>query len=988
MKKVDPRGIWMSTILFVGAFSLHPTSIAMAENEIEEVVVTGSYIKRSRFDSASPLHVIDAVEIEAAATPSLGEILANQTFNYGSDVFSNNYTARFQEGNATSANLRGLGPNATLQLFDGKRVLNSNLNNFVPQIAIQRIDILKDGASALYGSDAVAGVVNIIPKKNFVGTQVSFFGTADSEGDQDEQVYSALFGSETEQGHITFAIEFRERSALGQLDRQEFLREGFSRSGTGNPGSFLVPDRDASGAVIGSSQQRDPGCGVAASPGGTDTSLLRNNISGTPQGNTCRFQFGEFFNFVNPVDQLSLWGNYQYAFSDQLQFEADFTFSRQETEDRGSPSNPGGRIGELPTIQGEFPGNPFRAMADSNGDGILEPIFALDADGNGVADRDSTGVVLLAADPFNSAQGVAFNEDVDVAALRLFGKLGTLPTSLNGDGSNIGAGEFESISARFNSTLTYTFDSGWELMGSLIFQRVDTIVEEKNASLSSVLLGLDGRLGPNLDEYFNPFSTVGLTCVDRTCTDTGASHPNSQFVVDTIDVRDDREDDTTLKVVDIIATGDLYELPAGSLGAAFGFQFRDIEQEVELAAGANRCDQWINACGFDWEQNQIVRAYFIELAIPVFDTNAFGYAEVQLANRWSDYGSLGNSSDPKIALLWQPRDFVSLRATFSEAFIVPTLEQQFAAQTSFLQTTNDPVFGDNEGSFRTNTFSGNPGLKPETADVTNIGVTFTFLDGRLGFGLDYSEYDFDDRISLTTAPQVVAIDFANFLEMFPQADPLNPNPADSQLWAENFQDPAILRVPGAHTIVEVGTEWLNAQKNKHTAYDAFIAYNQPTAWGDFDFRIDATYVDEFEFDLGNGFSGDGAGKQNDQISEIPPIPELRVVSSINWSLGNHHAMVRVRYTDDVEFDAAGFTFAGCGPIAGIGECTIGDITYVDASYSYRFENLIGDRATSVEIGGRNIGDELPDPLFNLSGIETFLHDPRGAMYYLRLNQEI
>lgn len=985
------KGIWLSAAAFVGAVSLLPTSAARAESEIEEIIVTGSFIKRSRFDSASPLHVIDAAEIEAVATPSLGEILANQTFNYGSDVYSNNFTARFQEGNSTSANLRGLGTNATLQLFDGKRVLNSNLNNFIPQIAIQRIDILKDGAGALYGSDAVAGVVNIIPKKNFVGAEFSIFTTQDSKNDHNEQVYSALFGGETQDGdgHFAFAVEFRERTTLEQTDRKRFLRKGFSRSGTGNPGSWVVPDRDATGAITGVSQQRDPGCGVAASPGGTDTAIKGNNISGTPQGDTCRFQFGEFFNFVNPVDQLSFWTNYQYSFNDKLEFEADFTFSRQETEDRGSPSNPGGAIGALPTVLGEFPGNPFRALADSDGDGVLEPIFALDADGDGIADRDAAGVVLLPADPFDSTQGIPFNEDVDVAALRLFGKLGTLPTSLNSDGSNIGAGQFESISARFNASLTYTFDNDWEVMGSVIFHRVDTTVDEKNASLNAVLLGFDGKLGENRDEFFNPFSTVGLTCVDRICSDTGASHPNSQFLVDSIDVQDEVENDTTLKVVDIIATGTLIELPAGSLGAAFGFQFRDNEEDVKQPQGANRCDQWINTCGFDWEENQIVRAYFIELAIPLFDTDMFGYAEAQVANRWSDYGSLGNSSDVKVAFLWQPRNFITLRGSFSEAFIIPTLDQRFAASTSFLQTTNDPVFGDNEGSFRTNTFAGNPGLKPETADVTTFGVAFSFFGDRLGFGLDYSEFDFDDRISLTTAPQVIAIDFNNFLEMFPQADPLNPNPVDSKLWAENFQNPAISRVPNVHTIVEVGTEWLNAQTNKHKAYDAFITYSQPAGWaGNFDFRIDATYVDEFKFDLGNGFAGDGAGQQNDQISEIPPIPELRITATVNWNLGNHHVLLRGRFTDEVEFDAAGFTFAGCGNIPGIGECEIDSIVYVDLSYSYRFENLIGDRTTRIEIGGRNILDELPDPLFNLSGIETFINDPRGAMWYLRLNQEI
>ena len=130
-----------------------------ADDAIEEIIVTGSLIKRDNFDSASPLQVLEAAEIEAEATPALGEIIYNQTFNYGSDAFASHYSVTNPEGNRTGANFRGLGGGATLTLLDGKRVLDSNLNNLLPQIAIERIDILKDGASAIYGSDAVAGVI-------------------------------------------------------------------------------------------------------------------------------------------------------------------------------------------------------------------------------------------------------------------------------------------------------------------------------------------------------------------------------------------------------------------------------------------------------------------------------------------------------------------------------------------------------------------------------------------------------------------------------------------------------------------------------------------------------------------------------------------------------------------------------------------------------------------------------------------------------------
>ena len=131
--------------------------IAQEGSVIEEIVVTGSLIKRDSFDSSSPLTVVTQEAIEANATPNLGEVLVAQTFNYGSDFQTNTYSARGQIGSVTPANLRGLGSGATLQLLDGLRTNNAFLNNAMPQIAIERIDILKDGASAIYGTDAVAG---------------------------------------------------------------------------------------------------------------------------------------------------------------------------------------------------------------------------------------------------------------------------------------------------------------------------------------------------------------------------------------------------------------------------------------------------------------------------------------------------------------------------------------------------------------------------------------------------------------------------------------------------------------------------------------------------------------------------------------------------------------------------------------------------------------------------------------------------------------
>lgn len=959
------------------------------EDEIEEVVVTGSLIKRDNFDSSSPVQVLDDLELQAEATPSLGEILANQTFNYGSDTYALNYARNFQEGNSTSANLRGLGERATLTLLDGKRAITNNLNNFIPQIAIERIDILKDGASALYGSDAVAGVVNIIPKKKYEGAELGFFRTQDSEGDHNEQVFNMIFGGITDNGHFTFAAEYRDRTQLMQTDRPDFLNDGVSRSGTGNPGQYIVPVRDnVTGLISGKKTLADPGCGVAASPGGNgnaNAGNLRNNISGTKQGEVCRFQFGEFFNFVNPNDQLSAYSHYEYQFNDRLVYNAEVIYSRQRTEDRGSPTNPGGRINEIPTIAGEHPGNPYRAMT---ADGQL--LFAADADNDGIADRDAAGVVILAADPFDAATGIAFNEDVTVASLRLFGKLGNLPTNLDSTGANLGAGGFEAENFRLKNSLSYSLDNGWDVQLGALWSQEKVLSFQKNSDMGAILLGFEGRLGENGDRYYNPFSTSALNCVNRVCTDPGAAtnsslgdYINTQYVADQIDVNGVRVFDTTLMQLDMLATGDLFKWNGNEVAGAFGLEYRETTREETQTADERRCNNWINQCRFDWKAEQEVLAAFFELAVPLFDDDNLGLAELQLAGRYTDYASLGSSFDPKIAALWQPKDWLSIRGSYSTAFIVPSLTQLYAGATSFLQTTNDVVQGDREGTFRTNTYTGNPALSPEEADVFNVGFSLVLLDGDLNIGVDYANYDFTDRVARTTAQQVINADFDNFLAKFPQVDSANPSVADSTNWIQNFADPAIVRGPGpSYTIVEVRTTYLNAQSMEHTSIDLYATYDWNTEkYGSFRFGIDATHIDKYEYDLGNGTTGDGVGLQNDIIAEIPPLAQLRLVGTVNWSLNNHAVLLRARWNDEIEFDSPGFSASPTAP-------DIESLTYLDLTYSLALEGLFGGESrTNLEIGARNITDEYPDVLFTLGGIETFVHDPRGRTLFGRIRHE-
>ena len=955
--------------------------------DIEEVVVTGSRIRRDSFDSSSPVTVVDSAAIEANATPNLGEVLANQTFNYGTDVQTNGYAARGQGGVTSSANLRGLGAGATLNLVDGQRTNNSNLNATIPQIAISRIDILKDGASALYGSDAVAGVVNIITNKGYEGTDINLFHQEDRGGDLVEKQYELITGAATDNGHFALALSYSTRSTLKQTDRPEFLRNGFQRSGTGNPGTYAVPTRNAQGQLTGTSARTaDPGCGVD-NGSGTDVGIPGNYASGQLLGTTCNFHFGEFWDFISAQDKMSLWTNYEHRFNDNLTNDFNINASRLETFTRGSPQNPGGRIPELPVVAGEHPGNPYRAMAN-RGNG-MEPLFAqAGPDGNPL--RNANGVVQLAANPFDSASGIPFNEDVRITELRINAfKLQTQPTAvLDGDGAfPQGVDRFD---IRLADTLTYEVpNSSWAVSLAGIYQFGQDDALEKNSSQLALIQGINGTLvadpsSPQTTAYYNPFASSVFNCTDRVCANTGTpQYANSLAVVDAITIAGLTQTESTFRSVELAATGEVFEIPTGMILGAFGIEYRKDEVDVDFDAARNQCDYHQGGCAFDYTAEQDVNSAFFELAVPL-TTNRLGEAEFQIAGRFTDYGgSIGDSFDPKVALLWQPLDMLSLRGSWSSAFIAPGLADLYSPQTCALQNAGDPF--DNSNAFRVACNEGNLNLTPETADVFNVGASLSLLEGALSIGVDYAEYDFKDRISSTTLNQVVNLDYAAFL-----ASGGDPASQVSKLaWFNGpNSDPNINRdVDGVMSRVIVSR--LNAQTMKHRALDLYARYDLDLGgFGSMVFNLDGTQALEYSYDLGLGIpAGDGVGSQNESIAEVPPMPEFRVNATMNWSLGNHSALLRARWIDgfDYSFNSGALL---AGQIAINGRSAAASMTYIDANYAYTFDSLLGDRATRFEVGARNLGDRFPTPFFNLGGIETFVHDIRGRMMYIRINQEI
>lgn len=327
---------------------------AQDNSDVEMIMVTGSYVRRSEnFESPSPLAVVDSVAIEAIGAKNIGDITQTLTINTGSentpDAFTQNATA-----GTSNINLRGLGVASTLVLLNNKRqVVNAQPNNggvnfvdtssLVPMIAIGRMEIVKDGASALYGSDAVAGVVNFITKRNYEGAQISVDYQDGAHGDNKEYVIQGLWGTADDDGSVMAAISYTNRSPMFTSDRR-LSRIQDDTSSLGNPGSYF----------IGATPFIDPtGC----SEFGGYPNLLAP--SGTVPGlevGFCGFDFGNTYSFVPDETRVNAYFKGTKRLTDDIEWITEVSFARNRAERGGSPTFP---ILTFPTVPASHPSNVF-----------------------------------------------------------------------------------------------------------------------------------------------------------------------------------------------------------------------------------------------------------------------------------------------------------------------------------------------------------------------------------------------------------------------------------------------------------------------------------------------------------------------------------------------------------------------------------------------------------------------------------------------------
>lgn len=665
--------------------------------ELETIVVTGSYIKRKQAELPTPLLIINRIDLENSGQNTLTDIARTLTVNTGAQFNTDERTQGGTTGTA-SINLRGIGVGSTMILVNGRRRPNSlattndgvsfvDINTLMPMIMVERVEVLKDGAASLYGSDAVAGVVNFIMRRNFEGQEISgdfrFVGNTSTSRDIGADFISGWQG---ERGGIVFSASYFARSLL-TADELDFASGNFSV--LSNPGAFQpafkpftgpgVPLENRPSIVLGAPVV-DPNC---ENFGGTLTEVGTSSF--------CGFSFGRFLTLGAEEKRIQAGLSAHYEVSDRTEITFDASFSDNNTFRVTAPS---------------FPLTTFPFVPQSN------PGFVF-----GSAPAQVIGTLNAVPLPPSFTKGALF-----------FGR--ALPTS--GDPAK-NTFNYQTIWA--NAGLNYEMNDNWNLDVALTYAHQKLYVNIPDILKDRFLAALEGVGGPNNNQFYNPFAS-GIN-----------ADPESPFYNDPAVIADftgaqTLDSTNDFFTIDLVTTGTPFTISDRSVGVAVGFQYRYDKRTANFNQDTNDNQLFFLFGRPDTQSTQDVWAGFIEASWPLAET-----FELQTAIRYEDHGgSVGSSIDPKIAALWSPNNKVDIRASFSTGFRAPQAIQNDALSSiTSLEPVSDPLNPGGAAAFVPVIRTGNPDLKAEQSKSYNLGISVRPFDG-LTLRADHWRFSIDDLI--------------------------------------------------------------------------------------------------------------------------------------------------------------------------------------------------------------------------------------------------
>ncbi|EMD83019.1 TonB-dependent receptor domain-containing protein [Pacificimonas flava] len=948
------------------------TPPAVSAETAETIVITGSYIRGTPEDAALPVDVFSSEDLTTAGVNSPLEFI-KQLPSVGAVLGDSNQFATGAQGyqGSGSINLRGLGPTRTLVLLNGKRTIQSpgdgfTDTNLIPLFAIDRVEILKDGAAATYGSDAIAGVANFVTRQNFDGLELQ----ADYnfiDGSDDNYQVSALFGKDFGTANLMVGFGWQHRSELPTTARdfsdQPYTVNPSGYSALSTPGTYGVTyfggiDPGTGTPILNTEVVSEPGC---------------NELGGLQTGAVCRFSYVPFDNIIEDEDRYQLFAQFNADLSDRLTFNVEGLYSAtDQTNNNYSPAFPPTQGPQGSGFLGAFsvsPNNPF------------VPGFL-----------DAVGL----------PQSGGANGPVAAVTALYWRPLGFLGNPNEPD-RGAGQGFAKNDAMRFSGGFEYQLTDDIIVDLDATYWRIDRDFASPGIVGSRLQNALNGLGGPNCDpatgtpgeggcQWFNPFVTAGpqnpALGLDNPFYIPGAENDPDLLRYIQIPVGTNQREEQF--VIDFVTSGETgIELPGGQVAFAVGAQYRKNDYRSRPLADVSNLN--INPCYVEGDTScvgtgtegvgpfiflggtrpvqldQDVYAFFGEVNVPLFDT-----LELTGALRYEDYGNpVGSTFNPKGSFRFEPLDWLVLRGSIGTTFRGP-----LASNVAPVGVTSLAGLTATGGDYKSVDIFGNPALDPETALTYNVGVVVDTS----GFtaSVDYWTYDFQDQITNTPGdaiatsvidPSIPVTDggtgFVNCAA--PLADLIT------------FDgDACVQGVSRGVNIARVRTEYVNGPDVNVSGLDFALNYDYDAGFGTISAGGNASWTLEYKVDdfilngvtLTEGYDAVGFGNY---FRDPNTLPEWRANGYLNFATDALNLRYTVTFIDSVTDERPEVTDFGKES---------GTFVQHDFFATYNFE--VASSELQLQAGVKNIFDEDPGEALLPVSYNPFIGNGLGRNYQVGL----
>ncbi|AWH54202.1 TonB-dependent receptor [Stenotrophomonas sp. ESTM1D_MKCIP4_1] len=661
------------TLLLAGAAVSSSAFAQEQATNLDRITVTGSNIPRTNTETPSPVQVVTRQEIDRTGKTTVAEYLQTLTADGAGSIpktFGNGFA-----GGGAGISLRGLGAGSTLVLLNGRRMATYGLADdgqkvftdlsTIPLDAVERVEVLKDGASAIYGSDAIAGVVNIILRSDFQGAILrgSYGVSGDGDGDAKKATLTAGTGDLSSDGwNAFFSLDVGKTDAIKISDRKnrkwigtgDIRRWGYDAADAQFLGGAYLSGGTAGGTGPNGSVFNTAGQLVAL-PGCAGLSTIPGQTDATAQAQGCLWDPAQQFRDLSPEEKyVNVFGRASFAFGEGGEVYTEIGYSKKETIFSNTPSGVSGGWG--------YPGGPVNA---NSGPGAT---------------------TLYAGHPDNP---------LPYAARLRYSAWDVGPRVTNN------TNEFNRFLAGVKGNWgEWSYDTAYLHSGT-------DLVNKRTGFLrySSVLCALGN---PN--------------CAGGTWRIGDNAGLNSQALYDYISPTISARAKSSLDMFDFTISRSLMDLKGGPLGLAFGTEWRKTSNSLTPQTYTDVGD--IIGLGYSaYDGTQNVYAGYAELSAPVLES-----LELSAAVRYDKYESGEGKATPKLGVKWTPADWIALRASYAEGFRAPNPAENGDGGLAAFSNARDPVRcaidPANECTARSVAIitRPNPDLKPEESKSYSVGI--------------------------------------------------------------------------------------------------------------------------------------------------------------------------------------------------------------------------------------------------------------------------